>query len=66
MVFGTLQLKGESETMERMSHIFFITEFGDSWKSRDLLFELKELGKIVEVVIPNKRDRRGRRYGFAR
>lgn len=27
---------------------------------------MKELGEIVEVVIPSKRDRRGRRYGFVR
>lgn len=45
---------------------FFITQLGDNWKARDLLFELKELRKIVEVVIPSKRDRRGRRYGFTR
>lgn len=45
---------------------FFITEFGEAWKVRDLLVELKDLGEIVEVVIPNKRNRRGRRYGFAR
>lgn len=44
---------------------FFISVFGDKWKARNLLFELKELGEIVEVVIPYKRDRRGRRYSFA-
>lgn len=45
---------------------FIITEFSDKWKARDLLIELKELGEIVDVVIPSKRDRRGRRYSFTR
>lgn len=45
---------------------FFITEFGDNWKARDLLFEMKELGEVIEVVIPSKMDRRGRMYGFVR
>lgn len=45
---------------------FFITEFGENWRARDLLFELKECGDIVEIVIPQRRDRRRRRYGFER
>lgn len=45
---------------------FSITEFGDKWKARDLLFEMKDLGEVVEVVIPPKQDRKGRRYGFVR
>lgn len=45
---------------------FFITEFRDKWKAQDLLFELKEFGDLEEVVIPPKRDIRGRRYGFTR
>lgn len=45
---------------------YFITEPGDSWKARDLLFELKDLGDIFEVFIPNKRERSDRRYGIAR
>src|SRR4051812_31435620 len=45
---------------------FFITEFGEGWRASDLLFELKDFGDIVEVVIPAKRDKRGRRYCFAR
>lgn len=45
---------------------FFITEFGGKWSVKDLLYELKEYGELEEVVIPPRRDRRGRRYGFSR
>lgn len=45
---------------------FFITEFGENGEAKDLFFELKEFGELDEVVIPPKRDRRGRIYGFAR
>lgn len=43
---------------------FFVIEFGEKWKAKDLFFEFKELGEIAEVIIPPRRDRKGRRYGF--
>ncbi|XP_058759365.1 uncharacterized protein LOC131632637 [Vicia villosa] len=45
---------------------FFVMEFGVRWRARDLLMEFKELGDIEEVVIPPKKDKFGRRYGFVR
>lgn len=42
----------------------FFTQFGSKWKAKDLIFEFKELGDIDEVVIPPKRDKHWRRYGF--
>ncbi|XP_058732678.1 uncharacterized protein LOC131604238 [Vicia villosa] len=45
---------------------FFFTEFGLKWKARDLLFEFKDLGEVDEVVIPPRKDKRGRRYCFVR
>ncbi|XP_058775246.1 uncharacterized protein LOC131649501 [Vicia villosa] len=45
---------------------FFFTEFGSRWKTRDLMFEFKDMRDIDEVVIPSKRDKFGRRYGFVR
>lgn len=45
---------------------FFIIEFGDIWKANDLFFDLKEFRELVVVVIPPKRDRRGRGFGFSR
>lgn len=45
---------------------FFITEFGDNWSVNDLFYELKEYGELEDIVVPPRRDRRGRRYGFSR
>ncbi|XP_058783790.1 uncharacterized protein LOC131658522 [Vicia villosa] len=45
---------------------FFVSEFGARWKALDLFYEFKAYGNMVEFVIPPKKDRYGRRYGFAR
>lgn len=29
-----------------------------------MFYEFKDIGEIVDVIIPHKKDRRGRRYGF--
>lgn len=43
---------------------FFVAEFDDKWMAKDLYYDLKDLGEIDEVVIPPRRYRRGRRFGF--
>lgn len=60
--------RGERERNRnsRDTTTIFVTEFDDKWRAWDLFFEFKELGDIGEVIIPPKRDRRGRRYGFVR
>lgn len=35
---------------------FFVTDFGEKWKAKDVYFEFKELGEIEEVAIPPRRD----------
>ncbi|XP_058724741.1 uncharacterized protein LOC131596144 [Vicia villosa] len=45
---------------------FFITDFDDCWRAKDLYYELKDFGSIEEIVIPPKKDWRGTRYGFVR
>lgn len=49
-----------------LSTNFFVTEFGNNWRANDLFMEFKDLGEIEEVVIPPRRDKYGRRYGFVR
>ncbi|XP_058734228.1 uncharacterized protein LOC131605958 [Vicia villosa] len=51
---------------ENMVTTMFFTDFGDNWNARDLFMEFKELGMIEEIVIPPKRDWRGKRFGFVR
>lgn len=50
--------------MHGVSTTFFVTEFGYKWRANDLLYEFKKLGEVEEVVIPPKKDSKGRRYGF--
>ncbi|XP_058760917.1 uncharacterized protein LOC131634287 [Vicia villosa] len=45
---------------------FFMTEFGEEWRARDLYQKFKEFGDLDEVIIASKRDKRGRRFGFIR
>lgn len=59
--------KGKRKMMEGVSSTsFFVTEIGDQWKANNLFFKFKALGEIDEVVIPPRRDNRGRRFGFMR
>src|SRR4051812_47829750 len=45
---------------------FYFTEFDDKWKAKDVYEVFKRMGEIIEVFIPRNRDKRGRRFGFAR
>lgn len=45
---------------------FYFTEIPDSHGAREMLTAFQIYGKVVEVVIPQKRNKRGRRFGFAR
>lgn len=57
---------GKKMANEGMVTSFFSTEFWDKWSAKDLFYELKEFGDLEEVFIPPRRDRRRKRYGFAR
>jgi hypothetical protein len=45
---------------------YFFTEFPNSFGAKAMLNAFHYYGDILEVVIPAKRDRRGRRFGFGR
>ncbi|KAL4559089.1 hypothetical protein LXL04_031222 [Taraxacum kok-saghyz] len=45
---------------------FFITNFPEIWSSSDIWKELSAVGKIVDLFIPTKRNKAGRKFGFAR
>lgn len=57
---------GLKKGAEDIVTFFFTTEFGKKWSAKDLFYELKKHGDLDEIFIPPKRDRRGRRYWFAR
>lgn len=56
---------GDRAKASENSTSFYVTEFGERWKAKELYYEFKELGEL-EVVIPPRRDRRGRGFGFVR
>lgn len=43
-----------------LSITLFFPDFEDCWSAKDLFFEFKEVGEIDEIVIPTKKDWRGR------
>ncbi|GAU32253.1 hypothetical protein TSUD_53800 [Trifolium subterraneum] len=45
---------------------YFFTKFPDSFDAKAMMNIFQHYGNIVEVVIPTKRDKGGRRFGFAR
>lgn len=71
--FPLTNLQGKTEecgthygvrTNDSSTSNFLINEFDDKWKARDLYNAYKDLWNIDEVIILEKRDRRGRRYTF--
>jgi hypothetical protein len=45
---------------------FFFTNFPERYGAKAIFNAFHNLGEVVEVVIPFKRDKGGRRFGFAR
>ncbi|GLT82978.1 hypothetical protein SLE2022_012940 [Rubroshorea leprosula] len=45
---------------------FFIYNFPEEWDAKALWYQYQKYGKVVDVVIPSKRDRWGKRFGFVR
>lgn len=43
---------------------FFTTEFFEDYGAREMYDIFKEYGKVEELIIPMKREKRGKRYGF--
>lgn len=53
---------GEAETLST----FFLTEFSDSFQAKEMFEVFKVFGLVVEVVIPPRRNKKGKQYGFVR
>ncbi|MCI27976.1 hypothetical protein A2U01_0049176, partial [Trifolium medium] len=45
---------------------YFVTDFPDKFRAKALFNAFYHYGDIKEVVIPAKKDKGGRRFGFAR
>ena len=51
---------------KRLKTSFFFTSFSEDADAKKMYEEFKHFWDINEVLIPNKRDVRGKRYGFVR
>ncbi|CAK8566570.1 unnamed protein product [Lathyrus sativus] len=45
---------------------FFFTEFPDDHEAREMFDIFKEYDLVLEVIIPSRRDKRGKIFGFVR
>jgi hypothetical protein len=45
---------------------FLFTNFPERYGAKAIFNAFHNYGEVVEIVIPNKRDKGGRRFGFAR
>ncbi|XP_058745968.1 uncharacterized protein LOC131618827 [Vicia villosa] len=59
-------MKNETGGIAGPVSTFYVTDFGEQWKAKDLFFEFKDLGMLDEIFIPPNKDWRGLRYGFVR
>lgn len=55
-----------SKTGGKSKSTFFLTEFNEELRARDLHHQFKSYGDLDKVIIAARRDRRGRRYKFIR
>ncbi|MCI42544.1 endonuclease/exonuclease/phosphatase family protein, partial [Trifolium medium] len=52
--------------LDKVTTSFFVTNFPDDATSDDLWKLFLKFGKVGEVYIPKKLDKRGRRFGFVK
>ncbi|GLU17751.1 hypothetical protein SLE2022_341070 [Rubroshorea leprosula] len=60
------RLPGFGKGFLEQATTFFFYDFPEDRSAKDLWFCFWSYGKVVDVYIPTRRDRRGRRFGFAR
>ncbi|GJR80795.1 RNA-directed DNA polymerase, eukaryota [Tanacetum coccineum] len=58
--------KSMEDLTQRISKSVFITNFPDHFSARDLWEVCKGYGTVVDVYIPNRKSKAGKRYAFAR
>nr|GEZ17282.1 RNA-directed DNA polymerase, eukaryota [Tanacetum cinerariifolium] len=58
--------KSNEDLTKKISHSIFVTNFPDSVTSRDLWRECNAYGTVVDVFIPVKKSKLGKRFAFVR
>lgn len=58
--------KADRKLLPKDAVTFFFTEFPDNFGAYEMWSVFEKFGMVYEVVIPNKKDKRGKRFGFVR
>ncbi|GKC18050.1 RNA-directed DNA polymerase, eukaryota, nucleotide-binding alpha-beta plait domain protein [Tanacetum coccineum] len=58
--------RSKEDQVNRISKSGFVTNFPDSFGSRDLWSLCEVYGKVVDVFIPNRKSKAGKRFAFVR
>ncbi|GKV39565.1 hypothetical protein SLEP1_g47323 [Rubroshorea leprosula] len=60
------QLHGVDNQINRQVKTFFFYNFPENSEAADLWYDFAKYGKVVDVFVPRKRDKWGKRFGFVR
>ncbi|PWA47281.1 hypothetical protein CTI12_AA501260 [Artemisia annua] len=58
--------RSKEDMVNQVSTSIFVTNFPDQFSFRDLWKECDVYGKVIDVYIPNRRSKTGKRFGFVR
>ncbi|GJX59094.1 RNA-directed DNA polymerase, eukaryota [Tanacetum coccineum] len=60
------RFRSKEDNVVRISKSVFVTNFPDNFGTRDLWNICQTYGKVVDVFIPNRKSKTGKRYAFVR
>ncbi|GJZ21180.1 RNA-directed DNA polymerase, eukaryota [Tanacetum coccineum] len=66
MGFSQNSLQSKADQTVRISKSVFVSNFPDGCTSKDLWKVCNEYGSVVDVFIPNKKSKMGKRFAFVR
>ncbi|GJW75401.1 RNA-directed DNA polymerase, eukaryota [Tanacetum coccineum] len=58
--------RSKEDDVHNISTSVFVTNFPDQFGAKDLWYSCKAYGQVVDVYIPNRRSKSGKRFGFMR
>ncbi|GJR22212.1 RNA-directed DNA polymerase, eukaryota, partial [Tanacetum coccineum] len=64
--YSKRQFTSNEELTQKISHSVFVTNFPDYVNSRDLWEKCSVYGTVVDVFIPSKKSKAGKRFAFVR
>lgn len=60
------RFRSKEDNVGRISKSVFVTNFPDNFGTRDLWNICQTYGKVIDVFIPNRKSKSGKRYAFVR